>query len=43
MLCKVLKSGENRVDEEQEIKFIMFRNSITIIIILGIIIEGVNM
>jgi len=43
MLCKVLKSRENRVDEEQEIKFIMFRNSITIIIILGIIIEGVNM
>jgi len=43
MLCKVLRSGENRVDEEQEIKFIMFRNSITIIIILGIIIEGVNM
>jgi len=43
MLCKVLKSGENRVGEEQEIKFIMFRNSITIIIILGIIIEGVNM
>jgi len=43
MLCKVLKSDGNRVDEEQEIKFIMFRNSITIIIILGIIIEGVNM
>jgi len=43
MLCKVLKSGENGVDKEQEIKFIMFRNNITIIVILGIIIEGVNM